>query len=64
MHTEISTNIVHPDCAGIFLKQNNFATMALLLHEIFVSFYREEFIEITKYKDSQAMYKCLIMEVP
>ena len=26
------------------------------LHGIFASFYREEFIEITKYKDSQAMY--------
>ena len=39
------------------LKQNNFGTMAMSLHGIFASFYREEFIEITKYKDSQAMYK-------
>ena len=37
--------------------------MAMSLHGIFASFYREEFIEITKYKDSQAMYKCLTMEV-
>ena len=35
--------------------------MAMSLHGIFASFYREEFIEITKYKDSQAMYKCLTM---
>ena len=40
----------------IVLKQNNFGTTALPLHEIFASFYREEFIEITKYKNSQAMY--------
>ena len=56
------STVVHPDCVGIVLKQNNFATMALPLHEIFASFYRE-FIEITKYKDSQAMYKCLTMVV-
>ena len=37
--------------------------MAMSLHGIFASFYREEFIEITKYKDSQAMYKCLTMVV-
>ena len=30
---------------GIFLKQNNVAAMALPLHEIFASFYREELIE-------------------
>ena len=44
---------------GIVLKQNNFGTMAMSLHGIFASFYREEFIEITKYKDSQAMYKIM-----
>ena len=37
--------------------------MALPIHEIFASFYREELIEITKYKDSPAMYKCLRMVV-
>ena len=52
-----------PDCAGIVLKQNNFGTLAMSLHGVFASFYREEFIEITKYKDSQAMYKCLTMVV-
>ena len=57
------SSVVHPDCVGIALKQYNFATMALPLHEIFDSFYREKFIEITKYKDSQAMYKCLTMVV-
>ena len=34
------------------------------LHGIFASFYREEFIEITKKKDSRAMYECLKMIVP
>ena len=53
------STVVHPDCVGIMFKLNNFTTMALPLHEIFASFYREEFIEITKYKDSQAVYKCL-----
>ena len=38
--------------------------MAMSLHGIFASFYREELIEITKYTDSQAMYKCLTMVVP
>ena len=38
--------------------------MAMSLHRIFASFYQEEFIEITKYKDSQAMYTCLTTEVP
>ena len=33
--------------------------MAMSLHGIFTSFYWKEFTEITKYKDSQAMYKCL-----
>ena len=47
---------VHPDCVGIVLKQNHFGTMAMSLHEIFASFYLEEFIEIAKYKDNQAMY--------
>ena len=51
-----------PDCVEIVFKQNNFGTMAMSLHGIFASFYRE-FIEITKYKDSQAMYKCLTMVV-
>ena len=41
--------------------------MALPLHEsfpeIFASFYREQFIEITEYKNGQAMYKCLTMVV-
>ena len=50
------STVVHPDCVGIVLKQNNVATMALPLHEIFTSFYREEFIEITKFKDSLAMF--------
>ena len=49
------STVVHPDCVAIVLKQNNFGTMAMSLHWIFDSFYREEFIEITKYKDSQAM---------
>ena len=31
--------------------------------ELSLAFNREEFIEITKYKDSQAMYKCLTMVV-
>ena len=33
------STVVHPDCVGILLKHNNFATMALPLHEIFTSFY-------------------------
>ena len=37
------STVVHPDCVEIVLKQNNFATMALPLHEFFTSFYREEF---------------------
>ena len=37
--------VVHPDCVGIVLKQNNFTIMALPSHEIFASFYREEFIQ-------------------
>ena len=57
------STVVQPDCAGIVRKQNNFATMALPLNEIFPSFYREQFIEITEYKDSHAMYKCLTMVV-
>ena len=57
------STVVHPNCVGIVLKQNNFATMVLPLHEVFASFYRKEFKEITKYKDSQAMYKCLRMVV-
>ena len=52
------STVVHPDCVGIVLKQNNFVTIGLVLYEIFASFYQEEFIEITKYKDIQAMYKC------
>ena len=51
------STVVHPDCAGIVRKQNNFATMALPLNEIFPSFYREQFLEITEYKDSHTMYK-------
>ena len=31
------STVVRPDCVGILLKQNNFATMALPLHEIFAS---------------------------
>ena len=57
------STVVHPDCVGIVLKQNIFATMALPLHEIFASFYQEELIDITKYKDSLAMYRCLKREV-
>ena len=38
--------------------------MAMSLHGIFASFYREELIEIAKYTDSQAMYKCLSMVAP
>ena len=52
------STVVHPDRVGILLKQYNFATMAVPLHEIFASFYREQFVEITEYKDSQAIYKC------
>ena len=37
--------------------------MAMSLRGIFASFYWEEFIEITKYKDNQAMYKYLTMVV-
>ena len=55
--------MLRSDCVGIVLKQNNFDTMAMSLHRIFASFYLEEFIEIPKYKDSQAMYKCLTMVV-
>ena len=44
-------------------QKQNFATMALPLHDISASFYREQFIEITKYKDSQERYKCLTMVV-
>ena len=40
--------VVHPDCVRIVLKQINFGTMAMSLHEIFASFYRKEFIEITE----------------
>ena len=36
------STVVHPDCVGIALKQYNYATMALPLHEIFDSFYREK----------------------
>ena len=57
------STVVHPDCVGIGLKQNNFATMALSLNEIFTSFYREQLIEITECKDSRAMFKCLTMVV-
>ena len=35
------SKVVHADCVGIVLKQNNFATMALPIHEIFASFYWE-----------------------
>ena len=52
------STVVHPDCVEIVLKQNSYAIMALPLHESYASFYREEFIEITKYKDSQAVFKC------
>ena len=51
------STVVLSDCVGIVLKQNNFDTVALPLLEIFASFYREELIEITKCKDSPAMYK-------
>ena len=37
--------------------------MKLPLNEIFASFYPEQFMEIAKCKDSQAMYKCLTMVV-
>ena len=35
------STVVHPDWVGIVLKQNNFGNMAMALHEIFASFYRE-----------------------
>ena len=32
------STVVHPDCVGIVLKQNNFGTMVMPLHEFSLAF--------------------------
>ena len=42
LNTSDRSTVIHPDCVGIVLKQNNFAPMAQPSHEIFTRFAKKD----------------------